>query len=202
MMNAYIQRRRAQRWDTFLKTEWLVISGAKTYETVPTHVWAYDLTHSHIIPLLQSSGYVLSCNTAEFVNCLLNSMYRHIQDSHAMEPTLYMCKHACACSKEITADVEEHFHGRKFPPNVWEAMRKRVGIEQWSDESDLAVRFWTDLPHLVLAHTDLVASNMAGEMEEFLNAEDDEEGSATSKKKDIDPYLLDYYGAKYKKYDD
>jgi hypothetical protein len=43
---------------------------------------------------------------------------------------------------------------------------------------------------------------MAGEMEEFLNAEDDEEGSATSKKKDIDPYLLDYYGAKYKKYDD
>ena len=202
MMNAYIERRRAHRWDTFLKTEWLVLSGSEAYETVPTHIWAYDLVHNQIAPLLQKSGYVLACSTTEFLNCLLNTMYRHIQDSHCMEPTRYMCKHTSNCDKQLRNDAEEHFHGRKCPPTIWEMMRKRVRIEYWSDENDFAVRFWTDLPHIVFAHLDHVESSATKELEMYLCNEDEEDDSTTSKKKEIDPYLLDYYGSKYKKYDD
>lgn len=196
-----MDRRRERRWDTFLRTEWLVISTEEEYETVPTHIWAYDLVFDKLEPLLRKNGYSFSCTTGDFLNCLLNYMYRHIQDSWAMEPTLYMCKHACRCKR--TMEAEEHFHTRKFPPDVWEQLRQRVQIEEWSDESDFAMRFWTDLPHIVFSHIDLVQSTAMGELEDWVCNEDEEsESTASKKKKEIDPYLLDYYGAKYKKYDD
>jgi hypothetical protein len=40
------------------------------------------------------------------------------------------------------------------------------------------------------------------ELEDWACNEDEESETTTSKKKEIDPYLLDYYGAKYKKYDE
>ena len=202
MMQAFIERRRERRWDTFLRTEWLVITGDETYETVQTHIWAQDLVYDKLVPLLNQHGYTFSCTTAEFLNCLLNYMYRHIQDSWALEPTTYMCKHACECRKRLAADAEEHFHERKLPPAVWEQLRRRVQIEEWSDTSDFAVRFWTDLPHIVFAHIDLVESTVMHELTDWVDNEDEEETSTTSKKKEIDPYLLDYYGAKYRKNDD
>ncbi len=120
-----------------------------------------------------------------------------------MEPTLYMCKHAHACRHATrVTEAEEHFHSRTFPPAVWDQLRRRVMIEEWSDESDFAVRFWTDLPHIVFAHIDCVQSNAMNEVANWVCNEDEEEESTTSKKKEIDPYLLDYYGAKYKKYND
>jgi hypothetical protein len=138
-MMHYIDRRRERTWDTFLRTEWLVLLSEEEYETVPTHIWAYDLVYDKLEPLLRKNGYTFSCTTDNFLNCLLNYMYRHIQDSRAMQPTLYMCKHACKCKRAV--DAEEHFHSRKFPPAVWEQVRRRVQIEEWSDESNFAMRF-------------------------------------------------------------
>jgi hypothetical protein len=206
MMQAYVERRRERRWDTFLRTEWLVLAGEDENgeeETVQTHIWAKDLVYDKLEPLLRRNGYIFSCTTADFLNCLLNYMYRHIQDSRAMEATTYMCRHAHECRQaRMVKDAEEHFHSRKFPPAVWEQVRRRVRVEEWSDESDFAARFWTDLPHIVFAHIDCVQSNAMNELVDWVNNEDEEEESTTSKKKEIDPYLLDYYGAKYKKYDE
>jgi hypothetical protein len=202
MMTAFVQKRRETRWRAFLETEWEILVGEEAFETVPTHIWAKDLVYEHILPTLNTAGYMLSCPTATFLNCLLNYMYRHEQDYWAVEPTIFMCTHACGCTTHAATDAGEHFHNRKLPPAKWNTIWKRVGIAHWSDESDFAVRFWTDLPHIVFAHVDHVGSNASKELAELLYVEDEEENSTTSKKKDIDPYLLDYYGAKYKKYDD
>jgi hypothetical protein len=195
-MQRYIELRRNRRWNDFLHCEWELISGD---ETVQTYEWARHLVYNQIKPLLERTGYIFSCSIEEFVNCLLNSMYRHEQDFRCFELTTYMCKHACACSKHATADVLEHFHTRTLPPDMWEDMRRRAGVEHWADESEFAERFWIDLPHIVFAHIDFVESNAIGGLKELLAFEDDENEATSSKKQGVDPYLLDYYGARYKK---
>ncbi len=65
-MMHYIDRRRERTWDTFLRTEWLVLLSEEEYETVPTHIWAYDLVYDKLEPLLRKNGYIFSCTTDNF----------------------------------------------------------------------------------------------------------------------------------------
>jgi hypothetical protein len=198
-MQRYIELRRNRRWEAFLRCEWETVSGS---ETVQTYEWARSLVYDHIKPLMEQNGYIFSCGIEEFVNCVLNNMYRREQDYRAVEFTSYMCKHACDCSKHVNMDTMEHFHTRTLPHKVWEKMHRRVGIEHWADDSDFAARFWMDVPHIVFAHIDFVESNAMKELKEFLTYEDDENDATSSKKQSVDPYLLDYYGAKYRKADE
>ena len=61
-----------------------------------------------------------------------------------------------------------------------------------------------DLPTVVFFSLDLPKSNATIELQEHLKWEDEDEEESEQKdtrKKDIDPYLLDYWGSKYKQQD-
>lgn len=191
MMRKLFETRRKLHWQEFLKTRWEVITSDDTYETIATHEFAYDLVYNHIAHQMTNAGYVFKCSKDEFVGCLLNYMYRCDWDYWNAAPSTYRCVHA---NCRATSDAEEHFHSRKFPPHVWERMRKRVGVVYWADEEEFAAHFWSYLPHIVFAHIDFGNSDATWELQELLRYEGEEEDPAASKKKEIDPYMADYYG--------
>ncbi len=196
-MAKLFETRRKVQWEQFLRARWEIITSDSSYETIATHEFAYDLVHSHLAPLMTQTGYIFKCSKNEFVGCLLNYMYRWNNDFWDATTTTYRCIHD---NCRVSLDTEEHFHSRKLPPPVWAQMRKRVGVAYWADEEEFATHFWNCLPHIVFSHIDFDGSNATRELQDLLRYEGEEEESTTSKKKEIDPYMLDYYGGKYKKH--
>jgi hypothetical protein len=196
MLRRLFEERQKEQWQAFLRARWEVITMESGYETMATHEIAYDLVYTHLAPVLTRAGYVFKCSKDDFVGCLLNYMYRCDSNYWHGAPSTYRCAHA---NCRTSSDMEEHFYSRKLPPHVWDAMRKQVGVAYWADDDEFAAHFWGYLPHIVFVHIDFVNSNATHDLQDLLRYEGEEEDSTPSKKKEIDPYLLDYYGGKYKK---
>lgn len=189
-----------RKWLNFLQAEWEVYDDPEG-GYVATHTWASHLVLDNLVPLLESTGYTLKVTGREFVDCVLNYMFRH-ETSYIYHiggrfakalPTTYLCKHC----KRINSDQAEFFHQRKLPVGVWQKLQRRLAVEHWSDGKEFADRFWLDLPHIVFVHCDMEKSRATEELEELLRTDDDTEED-TGKRRDVDPYLADYYGGKYK----
>ena len=183
---------RRLRWLDFLRAEWEVYDDPEE-SVVSTHAWTQHLVLDNIVPMLERAGYVPKVTKSEFVDCVLNYMFRHEEDFAVALPTTYMCKHC----NQYGGDQAEFFHQRKLPTYVWQRLQRKLAIEHWSDGEEFADRFWLDLPHIVFAHCDMEKSEATKELEELLHVEDEEEEAG--KRQDVDPYLMDYYGGKYKK---
>ena len=186
---------RKLQWQDFLRAEWEVCNDPDE-SFVRTPIWAHHLVIDNIVPMLQQANYVLKSTPKEFLDCVLNHMFRHevnyCRGGTNARPTPYRCNHA----GPINADRGEFFHQRKLPTAAWQRLRNTVAVEHWSDDGEFADRFWLDLPHIVFTHCDMEKSGATLELEELLRVEDNEEEAA--KRLNIDPYLLDYYGAKYR----
>jgi hypothetical protein len=183
---------RKLRWLDFLKAEWEVYDDPEE-SYVSTHAWAQHLVLDNIVPMLERLEYTLNSTKREFVDCMLNYMFRHEEDFAKARPTTYRCKHC----RRYESDQAEFFHQRKLPAYVWQRLQRTLAIEHWSDGEEFADRFWLDLPHIVFAHCDMEKSGATKELDELLHVEDEEEDAG--KRQDVDPYLMDYYGGKYKK---
>jgi hypothetical protein len=183
---------RKRKWLNFLQAEWEVYDDPEE-RYVTTHAWASHLVLDNLVPLLERTGYTLKVTKQEFVDCMLNYMFRHEENFAKALPTTYMCKHC----RRMNSDQAEFFHQRKLPVGVWQQLQRRLAIEHWSDGEEFADRFWLDLPHIVFVHCDMEKSRATEELEELLRADDDTEEDV-GKRREVDPYLADYYGAKYK----
>lgn len=185
--------RRQLQWLDFLQAEWEVFNDPEE-SYVPTHAWAFHLVLDNVIPLLERAGYTLRVTKREFLDCVLNYMFRHEDDFANAIPTTYQCKHC----RPFSSDQAEFFHQRKLPMNVWERLQRKLAVEHWSDGEEFADRFWLDLPHIVFAHCDMEKSGATEELEELLRVEEDGEGEEGGKRREVDPYLADYYGSRVK----
>jgi hypothetical protein len=87
------------RWIPFINQQ-LGDSGPKLCD------WVRNLVQKHLLPALETQGYVLSINEGILTGCILNVFYRHEQDTglHYTSPcnipklryTTYMCCHGRA----------------------------------------------------------------------------------------------------------
>ena len=209
--------RQQLQWLEFLQAEWEVFNDPEE-SYVPTHAWASHLVLDNVIPLLERAGYILKMTKRGFLECVLNYMFRH-ETSYAYRiggrltrrsigaagneddfanalPTPYQCKHC----RPFSSDQAEFFHQRKLPVEVWERLQRKLAVEHWSDGEEFAERFWLDLPHIVFAHCDMEKSRATEELVELLRVEVDggEGGEEGVRRREVDPYLADYYGSKYK----
>lgn len=163
--------------------------------------WVKTFVKEGLFPHFEKVGYLTSGSQQDFITALLNYIYRFEANSqNNIYITPYFDKYGRKL--EYTMDDFDFFISEKCPPSFWNRMKNKFSIDFYADDSDFASRLWTDLPYMVFFCIDLKKSNATSELQERLCMEDEEfEGTTDTRKKDIDPYLLDYGGQKYKNYD-
>lgn len=180
--------RTLKQWNEFLNT---------TYETdeeddpIRMCDWVETIVQGTILPAILENGYVLSIHPSILSTCILNTLFRHVQDYKKGERTSYQCSHAHTSTtifyKQYAKHIEDTIHPnplparlgqleffmiRKFPEEFWNSMRKAYPVN-WPD--DFADRVWADLPYIVLWHISHERSAATQELEDMNRHLDEEE---------------------------
>jgi hypothetical protein len=186
------------RWIPFVNQE-LGDSGLKLC------TWVQTLVQTHLLPALTAQGYILTINSSILIGCILNVLYRHQHDTDTMRVTTYMCSHGRASRNafdkvliEYEAALEDRrlrrqpimihpviernelfdfYMAYKCPTPFWQALRHKISIEQYADDSDFANRIWNDLPMIVYWHIDHEKSPATDELDHMFLDPDDENDS-------------------------
>jgi hypothetical protein len=158
-------------------------------EPVTTAEWMTYLIEDDILPELYKKGYMLVIPKRDFIEKLLNHLYSFERD--------YL-KGRCARSYKTTPHREddyEYFFNIKFPDEFWYRVSKNNAIEWFADEDAFAYRVWIELPFWVAQYIDFKNSSATSELKDagFETISDDENMLYEQKKKDVDPYVQDYY---------
>lgn len=162
--------------------------------------WVGTIAKRYLIPKLEKNGYLIAGSHTQFINSILNYIYRfeyNYQFNNDIIPT-YVGPNGR--KMPYTNEDIDYFITYKFPENFWKIMKQEFEIPYYADNSEFAYRLWMDLPYFIFGCINVKESIATLELQERLMCEDEEEQTDT-RKKDIDPYLLDYGGYKYKNYD-
>lgn len=171
--------------------KWLRMPLRDEYEEVwKVHEWIHSLCVDGIIPMLNKYGYVINLSEKEFVNCMMNYMYRwynHNAKGHIS------CIYRCKCKKNnATEDDEWYFHSMRVENEKWEDLKKLFFIEDYADDSEFAYRLWNDIPFFVFKHININDSPATSVLDEMMTYEDDENNSDNDGYNRVDPYIADY----------
>jgi hypothetical protein len=164
--------------------------------------WVGTISKKYLIPKLEKNGYLVAGSHTQFISSILNYIYRFEYNYQFNQPivSIYLGTHGRKMS--YTNDDIDYFITYKFPENFWKNMKNMFGIPFYADDSDFAYRLWLDLPYFIFSCLNIKESTATFELQEQLTCEEEtSEDLPDTRKKDIDPYLLDYGGYKYKNYD-
>jgi hypothetical protein len=170
---------------------WLNTPIRNEYEDVwKVHEWVNSLCIDGIIPMLDKYGYIINLSNAEFVNCMMNYMYRwDSRNKHGYISCLYKC----TCMKNnATEDDEWYYNSMCIETEQWEDLKKMFFIEDYADDSEFAYRLWCDIPSFVFKHININDSPATITLDNMLNYDDDENDSDNELNKKGDPYIADY----------
>lgn len=158
-------------------------------EPVTTAEWMTYLVEDYILPPLFKKGYVLAIPEKRFIEKLLNHLYSFERDYLKGRP------HRSYKSTAHRDEDYEYFFNIKFPDEFWYRISKDNAIEWFADGDAFASRVWIELPFWVAQYIDFRNSPVTNELKDygFENISDDENVIEEAKKKEVDPYIQDYY---------
>jgi hypothetical protein len=166
------------------------------YNTYTVVEWVENLFIDGILPKFANIGYVFGGNTQSTIGDFLNFLFRFDMNFSKSKPTVY--RSSFVRRNRWTVDDEEFFYEKKCTSHFWNSLKARFSIQHWADDSDFSIRLWEEIPHVIFSMIDFKQSRASDELAEWLRPLDDDDENDDERKKDIDPYLIDYGGSKYR----
>lgn len=166
--------------------------------------WVESLVYEGIMPHFEKVGYLIAGTKTELVETILNYIYRLEYNYFTKGEHMCFYKNKHGYTMTYTMDDLEFYHTVKCSETFWNRMRKEFRAPQYADDSEFANVLWDDIPYMLFFTINIDKSNATYELQDKLTCDDDDDNlleESDTRKKDIDPYLLNYGGAKYKKYD-
>jgi len=181
-----VMRTVEMKWKLWLNREFYYETSD---EPVTTAQWMTYMIEDGLLEQLYHKGYILTIQDREFIGKLLNHLYSFEKDYLQGIP---------ARTYETSAhrnEDYEYFFNKKFPDVFWKQLAKDNAIEWFADGDQFASRVWIELPFWVAQYIDFRNSPATEELNNLLVGTDaeDETISDEPKKKDLDPYVQDYY---------
>lgn len=181
-----VMRSIEKKWKLWLNKEYYYEASD---EVVTTAEWMTNLMEYDLLPQLYIKGYVLVLSDKKFIEKILNHLYSFEKDYTAAIP---------ARIYETTPhrnEDYEYFFNKKFSDNFWKNLARNNSVEWFADGDQFAERVWIELPFWVAQYIDFKNSSATEELNNQLigTSMEDEFITDESKKKDIDPYVKDYY---------
>lgn len=180
-----VMRSVEQKWQQWLNT---IYYYEASDEPVTTAEWMTYLVEDDLLPCLDAKGYMLSIPDRRFIEKLLNHLYSFEKD--------YMKGHFPRTynSTPHRAEDYEYFFNKKFPDAYWKNLAKNNAVEWYADGDEFASRVWIELPFWVAQYIDFRNSPVTEELNNLLVGTAEEETMIEEpKKKELDPYVQDYY---------
>jgi len=182
-------------WDKFLSQQ--VVTPYDTPLQMELRDWVCALFYNGIVPELEKKGYDLGKNKKQAANEFMNLLFQFHRSWKTNTNFSYIGNFAAANAEHLTLEDEDYFF-RKCDDIFWNKLKKDFAVSKVADESDFAIKLWEMIPIFVFEMINKSTSNAVQEMEELLAWLDEDEGNyisddQTTQKKDIDPYLQDYW---------
>ena len=181
-----VNRSIERKWLLWLNREFYYES---TNEPVTTAEWMTYLIEDDLLPYLYEKGYMLSISDMRFIEKLLNHLY-------SFEKDYLKGRHTRSYNTTPHRNEDyEYFFNVKCPDFFWTKLERDNAIEWFADRDQFASRVWIELPFWVAQYIDFKNSPATIELNRQLVGTDveDEPISEESKRKDLDPYVQDYY---------
>jgi hypothetical protein len=179
-----------------------VCDDSNELELITIVDWVGTITKRYLISKLEKNGYLIAGSHTQFISSILNYIYRFEYNYQFNQVTTSIYLGPNGRKMSYTNEDIDYFITYKFPEQFWKNMKDMFEIPFYADDGDFAYRLWLDLPYFIFSCLNIKESTATLELQEQLTCEEEtSEEKPDTRKKDIDPYLLDYGGYKYKNYD-
>jgi hypothetical protein len=185
-------------WNDWVNTEYETYSPEIEY--IPLYEWVEYLILDGILPHLEKKGYLTYYHKNDIINSILNFIFNLEMTYMKTGRVKYLVPKKNNIGKTEIND-EDYFHTYMCHETFWNNLKKKYRIEKYADDGEFSAVLWSELPSYIFLMINIQDSIATDNLRNRLELDDDEVSSEddTKKKKDIDPYILDYGSRKQKK---